>query len=141
MATRIEVRNFCEEYREGVVVLWTEIFGYDAPLNTPSVSIEQRVSRDPDLFLVAVADGKVIGTVMGGYDGHRGWICSLAVDKPWLGRGVGTALMEEIEARLKTLGCLKVNLQVMVSNSDVVDFYQKRGYLVEERISMGKRLY
>ena len=141
MVTDMEIRKFGEEDREAVVVLWTEVFGYDAPHNEPSVSIEKKVSRDPNLFLVAVAEGKVIGTVMGGYDGHRGWIYSLAVNRPWLRRGVGTALMEEIEARLKTLGCLKVNLQVMVSNSDVVDFYHKQGYLVEERISMGKRLY
>ena len=141
MMTNMEIRKFGEEDGAAVVVLWTEVFGYDAPHNTPSVSIEQKVSRDPDLFLVAVADGKVIGTAMGGYDGHRGWIYSLAVDKPWLSRGVGTALMEEIEVRFKTLGCLKVNLQVMASNSEVVDFYQKQGYLVEERISMGKRLY
>ena len=141
MVMNMEIRKFGEEDREAVVLLWTEVFGYDAPHNEPSVSIEKKVSRDPDLFLVAVAEGKVIGTVMGGYDGHRGWIYSLAVDKPWLSRGVGTALMEEIEVRLKTLGCLKVNLQVMVSNSEVVNFYQKQGYLVEERISMGKRLY
>ena len=83
----------------------------------------------------------MIGTVMGGYDGHRGWIYSLAVDERERHRGIGTALVENIEESLKALGCLKVNLQVVGSNSIVVDFYEKLGFAVEDRISMGKRLY
>ncbi len=83
----------------------------------------------------------MIGTVMGGYDGHRGWVYSLAVDERERHRGIGTALVEKIEQSLKALGCLKVNLQVVGSNSIVVDFYEKRGFSVEDRISMGKRLY
>ncbi len=83
----------------------------------------------------------MIATVMGGYDGHRGWIYSLAVDDHKRHRGIGTALVEKIEQSLKALGCLKVNLQVVGSNSGVVDFYEKLGFSVEDRISMGKRLY
>ena len=141
MEVEPQIRKYIEEDKEGVVALWEEIFGYDAPHNEPSLSVEKKISRDPDLFLVAVTHGKVIGTVMGGYDGHRGWVYSLAVDKQWVGQGIGTALMSEIEQRLQSLGCLKVNLQVISTNSEVVKFYEKRGYLVEERISMGKRLY
>jgi ribosomal protein S18 acetylase RimI-like enzyme len=78
---------------------------------------------------------------MGGYDGHRGWVYSLAVDQRERQRGIGTALIEKIEQSLKALGCLKVNLQVVGSNSNVVEFYEKLGFSVEDRISMGKRLY
>ena len=91
--------------------------------------------------MVAVADGRVIGTVMGGYDGHRGWVYSLAVDEARRHSGIGSALVDEIEEALKALGCLKVNLQVVGSNSGVVDFYKRLGFSVEDRISMGKRLY
>ena len=104
-------------------------------------SIERKTSRDPDLFLVAVTDDRVVGTVMGGYDGHRGWVYSLAVDEAKRHTGIGSALMDEIEQALKSLGCLKVNLQVVGSNSGVVEFYEKLGFSVEDRISMGKRLY
>ena len=138
---KVKIRKFSVDNEEAVVALWTEVFGYDAPHNNPSLSIQNKISRDPDLFLVAVVDGNIAGTVMGGYDGHRGWIYSLAVDNKWVRQGIGTALMREIEERLQSLGCLKVNLQVISSNSEVVKFYEKRGYLVEERISMGKRLY
>ena len=105
------------------------------------LSIKQKTSHDPDLFLVAIEDNRVVGAVMGGYDGHRGWIYSLAVDDHKRHRGIGTALVEKIEQSLKALGCLKVNLQVVGSNSGVVDFYEKQGFSVEDRISMGKRLY
>ena len=138
---KIIIRKFVEADKESVVVLWTDVFGYDAPHNEPSVSIERKTSRDPDLFLVAVADGQVVGSVMGGYDGHRGWVYSLAVNKIVAHQGIGTALMERIEKELMQLGCLKVNLQVVASNAAVVEFYEKLGYLVEDRISMGKRLY
>ena len=104
-------------------------------------SIERKTSRDPGLFLVALVDSKVIGTVMGGYDGHRGWVYSLAVDEAERHTGIGSALMDKIEQALKSLGCLKVNLQVVGSKSGVVEFYEKLGFSVEDRISMGKRLY
>ena len=91
--------------------------------------------------MVALANDKVVGTVMGGYDGHRGWVYSLAVDDRERHRGIGSALIDKIEETLKALGCLKVNLQVAASNSGVVEFYEKLGFSVEDRISMGKRLY
>ena len=78
---------------------------------------------------------------MGGYDGHRGWVYSLAVDEARRHTGIGSALVARIEESLKALGCLKVNLQVVGSNSSVVDFYKRLGFSVEDRISMGKRLY
>ena len=78
---------------------------------------------------------------MGGYDGHRGWIYSLAVDENERHRGIGTELMAETERRLRERGCLKVNLQVMPDNEGVVQFYEELGFSVEERLSMGKRLY
>ncbi len=123
------------------MALWTKVFGYGGPHNDPYVSIERKTSRDPDLFMVALANGELVGTVMGGYDGHRGWVYSLAVDDRERHRGVGSALLDKIEEALKALGCLKVNLQVVASNSGVVEFYEKLGFSVEDRISMGKRLY
>ena len=124
-----------------MVALWASVFGYDAPHNDPHVAIERKVARDPDLFLVAVAGSRVVGTVIGGYDGHRGWIYSLAVDENERHEGIGTALIGEVEHMLKGLGCLKVNLQVMPDNHGVVEFYRKLGFSVEDRLSMGKRLY
>lgn len=77
---------------------------------------------------------------MAGYDGHRGWIYSLAVRPDHQSQGVGIKLMAHAEASLRELKCLKVNLQVLDTNEGVVEFYKKLGYLVEPRISMGKVL-
>ena len=136
-----EVRRYAEADRDGVAALWTEVFGYEGRHNDPLVSIGLKMAHDPDLLLVAVEESRVIGTVMGGYDGHRGWVYSVAVDERDRHRGVGSVLMSEIEHTLRALGCLKVNLQIVGSNSGVVEFYRRLGFSVEDRISMGKRLY
>ena len=86
-------------------------------------------------------DGRVIGSVMGGYDGHRGWVYSLAVTPSLRRKGIASALMQAIEEKLRERGCLKVNLQVVSSNNAVVALYEELGFHVEERISMGKKLY
>ncbi len=78
---------------------------------------------------------------MGGYDGHRGWIYSLAIKPEYRKQGTGTRLVQAILEELKKRGCLKVNLQVLGSNHRVVEFYRKNGFAVEDRISMGIKLY
>ena len=126
-----------------MIALWAGIFveGYEAPHNDPDVSIGLKTAYDSELLLVAVDGSRVVGTVMGGYDGHRGWIYSLAVDENERHRGIGTEMIEEVVRRLMARGCLKVNLQVMPDNEGVVRFYQELGFSVEDRLSMGKRLY
>jgi ribosomal protein S18 acetylase RimI-like enzyme len=135
-----EIRAFRESDQPSVVALWTDVFAYPAPHNDPRRIIEHKLALQPELFYVAVLDGQLVGTVMGGYDGHRGWIYSLAVRGDIRGRGIGTALMRHVEQELENIGCPKINLQVVASNADVVRFYQKLGYVTEERVSMGKIL-
>ena len=92
------------------------------------------------LFWVAENGSAVAGTVMAGYDGHRGWIYSMAVHPDHRGNGIGSRLLAVAEACLLSLGCVKINLQILQHNEQVKRFYQAHGYSVEERISMGKRL-
>ena len=66
---------------------------------------------------------------------------SVAVSAGERRKGAGTALLRRLEEALAVRGCLKVNLQVRASNAGVVAFYERLGYAVEERVSMGKRLY
>jgi len=123
--------------RAGVIALWNEVFGVRTGRHDPAVSIDAKRKQNDRLFFVAV-EGAVIGTVMAGYDGHRGWIYAVAVAPSHRNRGIGSALMRHAEAALAALGCLKINLQVMPENQPVVAFYEKLGYVVEPRISMGK---
>lgn len=95
--------------------------------DTP-LEIEKKVLRDPDLFLVAEQVGYIIGSVIGGYDGRRGLLYHLAVAKDFRQQGVGGQLLDEVEARLRAKGCLKCYLMVTPDNSEVENFYKKRGW-------------
>lgn len=90
--------------------------------------IEKKLSRDPDLFLVAEADGCIVGSVIGGFDGRRGMIYHLAVAASSREQGLGSRLMDEVEARLRAKGCLKCFLLVQNGNTEAEVYYQHRGW-------------
>jgi ribosomal protein S18 acetylase RimI-like enzyme len=89
---------------------------------------------------VAVLAQRIIGTVMIGYEGHRGWINYLAVDPTQQRRGVGRLLIERAEEILRKEGCPKVNLQIRAHNLAAPGFYLNLGYAPDDVISFGKRL-
>ncbi len=127
------------EHRQQVVDLWKDAFGYEVSYNSPGLVIDQKIAHDD--FLFVALDGKVvIGTAMAGYDGHRGWIYSVAVHPDFRKQGVGSRLLSHAQDRLVAMGCLKINLQITGENSEVQAFYEANGFSVEERVSMGKRL-
>jgi ribosomal protein S18 acetylase RimI-like enzyme len=90
--------------------------------------ILKKLLRDPDLFLVAEMDGKMAGTVLGGFDGRRGMVYHLAVAEPYRRQGVGEMLMDELERRLKAKGCIRSYLLVTVENENAMRFYENRGW-------------
>ncbi|MFT3895754.1 MAG: GNAT family N-acetyltransferase [Anaerolineales bacterium] len=90
--------------------------------------IEKKLSRDPDLFLVAECDGRIIGSVIGGFDGRRGLIYHLAVASEFRGNGIGTQLMDELETRLRSKGCLKSYLLVTLDNTEAEEYYKRHGW-------------
>ena len=100
--------------------------------------ITKKLRRDPDLFLLAEDGGQVVGTVLGGFDGRRGMVYHLAVAAGWRGRGIGSALMNELEARLKARGCRKAYLMVAADNPEVTAFYERRGWELMDILPMGK---
>ncbi len=136
----IRIRSYAERDRAGVVALWQEVFADDPPWNAPEAVIRRKLTVQPELFLVAELEGKVVGTVLAGFDGVRGWIHHLAVIPSLRRRRIATRLMREAEPCLAKLGCSKINLQVRPANAAAVAFYRRLGYAVEERVSMGKRL-
>lgn len=136
----IPIVEYADRYFDGVDALWRNAFPSDAPWNAARVSIPEKLRYQPDLLLVAVDADQVVGSIMAGYDGHRGWISRIAVLQSHRRIGIGEALIREAERRLADLGCVKINLQVVASNSAVLGFYRKCGYVVEERVSMSKLL-
>ena len=138
------IRTFEAGDRDAVIALWRDVFPEYAdasrPQRDPALSIANKMKVQPELFFVGAVDGEVIGTVMAGYDGHRGWVYSLAVTPSLRGRGHGRALMMHAEAVLTKLGCPKVNLQILSVKTELRGFYEKLGYRMDEVVSLGKRL-
>lgn len=136
----MEIRRYEASDFDGVETLWKEAFPNDPPWNRAENSIPAKLAFQSDLLLVAVDGHEVIGSVMAGYDGHRGWLYSVAVRKKDRRGGLGTVLVRQAEQALHALGCGKVNLQVRARNETVVRFYERLGYAVEDRVSLGRRL-
>lgn len=136
---QLKIRLFDLEDSDAVIAIW-EACRLRVPWNDPHKDIARKRQVNPELFLVAELNGRLAGTVMGGYEGHRGWINYLAVSPDCQRQGVGRALMHAVEAKLVAMGCPKINLQVRSSNTAVIQFYGHLGYHIDDVISLGKRL-
>ena len=129
-----------EAHRLQVIQLWEAVFGYETAHNTPSLAIDKKLEVHDDLFFVALVEGTIVGTILAGYDGHRGWLYSVAVHPSHRNKGLGAAMVGYAEQALTERGCMKINLQIMTGNESVSTFYESLGYTVEKRVSMGKRI-
>lgn len=135
----MNIRPFEARDTEAVVALW-QACGLVRPQNDPRKDIARKLRVNSEWFLVAERGGAIVGVVMAGYEGHRGWINYLGVAPAARRGGVGRQLMAEAEQRLRAAGCPKINLQVRPDNQDVIRFYEAIGFAVEGAISLGKRL-
>jgi ribosomal protein S18 acetylase RimI-like enzyme len=133
------IRRFDPAEENELIELWRAC-GLTAPQNDPHKDIAAKFAVQSDMFLVGVLGGRLVATVMVGYDGHRGWINYLGVHPDYQRLGLGGLIMDYAEAMLRDKGCPKINLQVRKSNLGVVAFYQSQGFREDEVISMGKRL-
>ncbi|KVV64177.1 acetyltransferase [Burkholderia cepacia] len=144
-ADAVAIRPFERADTDAVLAVWRDAFPqYDEagapPHRDPLRSIELKLATQPELFFVATSGARVVGTLMAGFDGHRGWLYSFGVSNDARRLGIGRALIAHAERALVARGCLKINLQVLPGNDDACRFYAALGYRVEERISFGKTL-
>ncbi len=137
----MQLRPFSMNEYDAVYGLWAGAgTGVSLRPSDQRSEIEKKLTRDPDLFLVAEVEGHVAGVIIGGWDGRRGWLHHLAVDPAYRRQGIATALIREVEARLKDKGCLKVNLLVFAENERARKLYRDLGYNEMSVIAMGKEL-
>jgi ribosomal protein S18 acetylase RimI-like enzyme len=128
--TELRIREFHypEDY-PAVRLLWENAGpGIQLRPSDDENEIRKKLLRDPDLFLIAEANGKMAGTVIGGFDGRRGMVYHLVVTDLYRKQGIGELLMEELESRLKAKGCIRCYLLVTVDNESAMRFYKKRGW-------------
>lgn len=135
MKNQILIRTFAAADKEEVIILWN-LCGLIVPSNNPEKDIELKMSFQPELFFIAESENIIIGTVMTGYDGHRGWLNYLGVHPEYRGTGCGKMLVEFSIQKLKELNCPKLNLQVRNSNTGVIDFYKRLGFAEHDVISL-----
>jgi ribosomal protein S18 acetylase RimI-like enzyme len=134
-----EIRPYQEADITSVVNLWDQC-GLIVPQNDPHKEIAAKVQFQPELFLIAQLDWQLVGTVMAGYEGNRGWLNYLAVDPEHQRKGYGRLLVDAAENRLRGLGCPKVNLLIREKDKTPLAFYRAVGYVTEDLINMGKRV-
>ena len=135
----MDIRRYETGDEASVIELWTRC-GLTRPWNDPSRDIARKLAVQRELFLVGVVEGRLVATVMAGYDGHRGWVNYLAVDSAFRKHGFGRELMRRVEQDLAALGCPKLNMQIRSANVEVLGFYRGLGYEQDDTISIGKRL-
>jgi len=127
----ITIGEFSMDDYPVVHVLWQRGDLWMRPSDGPEATL-LKLTRDPRLVLVARdGAGKVVGTVMGGWDGRRAYVYHLAVAPELRRQGVADALMDELEERFRALGALKAKLQILVENETSKAFFAHRGYLLE----------
>jgi ribosomal protein S18 acetylase RimI-like enzyme len=138
----VSIRTFCfEDDYDRVLALWRSAGqGIHVGRSDEPHEIQKKLQRDPDLFLLAEQDGIVVGTVLGGFDGRRGMVYHLAVDVKFRMNGIGEALMQVLEQRLKQKGCIRSYLLVTQDNPDALRFYEKRGWERMDLFAFGKDL-
>ncbi len=135
----ITVRHCAPSDQGAICALWARVFGYTEARNDPAKVLAGKLSWDGRVLVAAEAD-RLLGALMVGYDGHRGWLYRMAVDADVRRRGIGRELVRAAEQHLAALGCTKVNLQLHTANEAGARFWESVGYGREARIDMGKNL-
>jgi ribosomal protein S18 acetylase RimI-like enzyme len=137
---KVQIHEFQMNDYNAVLDLWKEACLVLRPGDDLS-GVRMKLLRDPDLFLLARLEGEIVGCVIGGWDGRRGWVYHLAVKPSHQRQGIATALLNEIEERLVEKGAKKINAQIYESNTKSLIFFKARGYEVHtDLVMVGKHL-
>ena len=135
----MKVRPYIPKDKHKLIALWRSCHLLN-PKNDPEKDIGRKLDIKPGWLFVAEEKGAIVGSVMVGYEGHRGWINYLAVAPGYRSKGFGRELMNRAEKELKKVDCPKINLQVRAGNRAVLGFYRRIGYVEDKVVSLGKRL-
>lgn len=135
----LNIRPYQTADEDGVIHLWHDC-GLVVPQNNPQRDIALKMQVQPELFLVGEVESQIVASIMAGYEGHRSWFNYLAVSPEFQRQGFGRLMVEAATAKLKAIDCPKINLQIRTSNTEVIKFYERIGFTVDNVVSMGKRL-
>jgi len=134
-----QIVRHSSKYQKAVIDLWKKC-DLIVPQNDPVEDIQKKLEFQPQLFLIALLDGQLIGSIMVGYEGHRGWLNYLAISPNYQKQGYGKKLVFKAIDELKKFDCLKVNVQIRKNNSSAIEFYKHLGFKDDNVIGLGIRL-
>jgi ribosomal protein S18 acetylase RimI-like enzyme len=136
----LTVRNATSADEARVVDLW-QACGLVTSYNDPALDFRFALAKTGSDILVGVdAESRIVGSVMVGHDGHRGWVYYVAASPRHRKQGIGRKMVEAAEQWLKERGVAKVMLLVRETNTQVVDFYRHIGFEAVPRVVMQKWL-
>jgi ribosomal protein S18 acetylase RimI-like enzyme len=133
----IILRKYKHQDKDSLIKLWQEAFPNPTPHNNPVLVLTEKLKQD-NFIIIAEKSGQIIGSCMAGYDGHHGWLYCVAVSPKSRRIGIGSKLVRHTIKQLDKQGCVKVNLQIVAGNEQVIEFYRALGFSIEDRISMGQ---
>jgi ribosomal protein S18 acetylase RimI-like enzyme len=131
--TDFSIREARPEDFESIIEFWATIDRHTG-LSDRVEYLQRFHEFSPDLFLVAESDERLVGTVIGGWDGWRAQIARLATDPSLRRAGVARALVDEIEARLYAHGARRIYALVDRRSAPAEPFWENVGYLGNESI-------
>lgn len=133
------IRPIADGDEAAVIALWS-VCDLTRPWNDPAQDLKLARDTATSTVLLATDDGRIIGSVMTGFEGHRGWVYYLAVDPAHRGTGLGRLLMEAAEDWLKAQGAPKLQLMVRADNTTALGFYERLGLERQDVVVLGRRL-
>jgi ribosomal protein S18 acetylase RimI-like enzyme len=135
----VRVREFRREDGDRLRAFWVEC-GIRIRPGDDDDALGAFAARNPGLFLLAEDDRRIVGSALGGWDGRRGWLYHVATHPDARRRGLARDLVVRLEARLREMGCPKVNLIVWAENEEAMRFWESIGYQREKAVEYGKHL-
>ncbi|KES21617.1 MULTISPECIES: GNAT family N-acetyltransferase [unclassified Pseudomonas] len=107
-----------------LIALWERTPGIQLRRDDEFEPFAAYLSRNPDLSLVLEAEGTLIGSLLVGHDGRRGYLQHLVVDAPYRGRGLARRMLDEAQARLARLGIGKSHVFVLRDAPEALAFWE-----------------
>jgi ribosomal protein S18 acetylase RimI-like enzyme len=136
----VTVKSAAANDKTDVVALW---WTCDLVVSTNDPAADFRFAKagpTSDVLVAVDEQGAIVGSVMVGHDGHRGWLYYVAAHPDWRGKGVGRRMVEAAEDWLRERGVAKAQLLVRDTNTRVVSFYERLGFEVAPRVVMSRWL-
>ncbi len=118
---------------EAIIEMWYRIDRH-TELPDKAEYLQRFHDFSPDLFLVAEVDGRIAGSVIGGWDGWRGHIARLAAEPTLRRKGIARKLVNEIESRLRARGALRIYALVDRRSPPAIPFWEAAGYVANDEI-------